>query len=70
MTCIPHHQNVTLKQMLLAFKGNGRWDSDWLIVRYDQNTPITHLGTTLLDHAPGAPTIFSIVKLAKVDLDA
>ena len=28
---------------------------------------IKRIGTTLLDHAPGAPTIFPIVKLAKVD---
>ncbi len=26
----------------LALKGNGRWDSDWFIARYAQNTPITH----------------------------
>ncbi len=30
---------------------------------------IKRIGTTLLDHAPGAPTVFPIVKLAKVDLD-
>ncbi len=23
-------------------KGNGRWDSDWFIACYAQNTPITH----------------------------
>ncbi len=30
---------------------------------------IKRIGTTLLDHAPGALTVFPIVKLAKVDLD-
>ncbi len=28
-------------QMQLALKGNGRWDSDWFIAHYAQNTPIT-----------------------------
>ena len=38
-------------------------------------TPKTHpllikrIGTTLLDHALGEPTIFPVVKLAKVDSD-
>jgi len=38
-------------------------------------TPKTHpllfkrIWTTLLDHVPGVPTIFPIVKLAKVDSD-
>ncbi len=30
---------------------------------------IMRIGTTLLDHVPGATTIFPFVKLAKVDLD-
>ncbi len=30
---------------------------------------IKRIGTTLLDHAPGAPTVFPVVKLAKVDSD-
>ncbi len=53
----------------LALKGNGRCDSDWYIARYAQTHPllIKRIGTTLLDHAPGAQTIFPVVKLAKVD---
>jgi len=31
-----------MAQAQLALKGNGRWDSDWFIARYAQNTPITH----------------------------
>ncbi len=40
-----------------------------------QVTPKTHpllikiIGTTLSDHAPGAPTVCPVVKLAKVDSD-
>ncbi len=30
---------------------------------------IKRIGTTLLDHVPGAQTVFTIVKLAKVDSD-
>ncbi len=30
---------------------------------------IKRIGTTLLDHARGAPTVFPVVKLAKVDSD-
>ncbi len=30
---------------------------------------IKRIGTTLLDHAPDAPTVFYIVKLEKVDSD-
>ncbi len=30
---------------------------------------INRIGTTLLDHAPGASTVFPVIKLAKVDLD-
>ncbi len=30
---------------------------------------IKKIGSTLLDHAPGTPTVFSIVKLANVDSD-
>ncbi len=44
-------------------------DSHWFIAHYPQTHPwfIKRIGTFLLDHAPGAPTIFSIVKLAKMD---
>ncbi len=30
---------------------------------------IKRIDTTLLDHAPGAPTVFPVVKLPKVDSD-
>ncbi len=55
-------------QVQLAFKGNGRWDSDWFVARYAKKHPwlIKRIGVTLLDHVPGAQNVFSIVKLAKV----
>ncbi len=60
----------TMARAQLALKGNGRWDSDWFIARYAENTSITkRIATTLLDHAPGNTTIFPVVKLAKVDSD-
>ncbi len=65
------YSESAMAQAQLALKENGRWDSDWFIPRYAQNTPllIKRIGTTLLDHAPDAPTVFPIVILAKVDSD-
>ena len=55
----------------LAFKGNGDETLIGLTNVNHKTHPllIKRIGTTLLDHAPGAPTICPIVKLAKVDSD-
>ncbi len=36
------NSEYAMAQAQLTLKGNGRWDSDWFIARYTQNTPITH----------------------------
>ncbi len=53
----------------LALKGN------WILIGLLHVMPKTHpllikrIGTTLLDHALGAPTVSHVIKLAKADSD-
>ncbi len=50
----------TLARTQLALKGNGRWDSDWFIAHYAQNTSITkRIGTTLFVPCAGLRDHFS-----------
>ncbi len=50
----------TVARTQLALKGNGRWDSDWFIAHYAQNTSITkRIGTTLFVPCAGLRDHFS-----------